>query len=140
MSQTAYVIESGHIVHSGTGVAGGIGRALARAFVNVGLCVGLMDVDHDADAAVAAQPGGDRAIGLRGDVGDPGSAADGIARTCDHFGALDVLVNNAGLGLGVVRADHFIRVVQIEYMISGTFLPVPPPSSGWAHTPAWNWR
>jgi NAD(P)-dependent dehydrogenase (short-subunit alcohol dehydrogenase family) len=48
------------------------------------------------------------------DVADPASCRDSVARTIDHFGRLDVLVNNAAMGMSEVRADHMRRVVQIE--------------------------
>jgi 3-oxoacyl-[acyl-carrier protein] reductase len=43
---------------------------------------------------------GDRALGLRADVGDPESIAAAVARLIGHWGQLDVVVNNAGLHRG----------------------------------------
>jgi len=107
-----------------TGAAGGIGQALARAFVAAGLRVALMDVYRDSVAALAARLGADQAIGLGVDVTDPAAAAAAVTGARSHFGALDFLVNNAGLGMGVVRNDHFTRLVQIEDITPEIFLRV----------------
>jgi NAD(P)-dependent dehydrogenase (short-subunit alcohol dehydrogenase family) len=48
------------------------------------------------------------------DVSDPASCRDSVSRTIAHFGRLDVLVNNAAVGMSAVRPDHMRRVVQIE--------------------------
>ena len=48
------------------------------------------------------------------DVSDPAACRDSVARTVAHFGRLDVLVNNAAVGMSTVREDHMRRVVQIE--------------------------
>jgi NAD(P)-dependent dehydrogenase (short-subunit alcohol dehydrogenase family) len=107
-----------------TGAAGGIGQALARGFAAAGLRVALVDVDCDAVAALAQDIGTDQAIGLAADVTDPDAAAAAVNQARTHFGALDFLVNNAGLGMGVVRNDHFTRIVQIEDITPETFLRV----------------
>jgi NAD(P)-dependent dehydrogenase (short-subunit alcohol dehydrogenase family) len=107
-----------------TGAAGGIGQALARAFVAAGLRVALVDIDGAAVAALADGLGAGWAIGIAADVADPVSAAEAVARAANHFGALDLLVNNAGLGMGVVRSDHFTRIVQIEDVAPEIFLRV----------------
>jgi NAD(P)-dependent dehydrogenase (short-subunit alcohol dehydrogenase family) len=107
-----------------TGAAGGIGRALAREFVAAGLRVALVDVDRDAVAALAAQLGAEQAIEFGVDVTDPAAAAAAVTQARAHFGALDILINNAGLGMGVVWSDHFTRIVQIEDITPDSFLRV----------------
>jgi NAD(P)-dependent dehydrogenase (short-subunit alcohol dehydrogenase family) len=107
-----------------TGAAGGIGRALARAFAAAGLRIALVDVDRDAVTALAHDIGAAQAVGLPTDVTDPDAAAAAVHQAHAHFGALDFLVNNAGLGMGVVRNDHFTRIVQIEDITPETFLRV----------------
>jgi NAD(P)-dependent dehydrogenase (short-subunit alcohol dehydrogenase family) len=107
-----------------TGAAGGIGQALARGFAAAGLRVALVDVHGEAVAALARDIGGQQAIGLAADVADPDAAAGAVQAARTHFGALDFLVNNAGLGMGVVRSDHFTRIVQIEDITPETFLRV----------------
>ena len=97
-----------------TGGAGGIGRALVRAFAAHGMRVAIADVVTDEADRLAREIGGDQALAVPTDVSDPASCDACVGRTLERFGAVDVLVNNAGLGLGVIRADHFARTVGIE--------------------------
>jgi len=81
-----------------TGGAHGIGRATAERFLAGGFRVAICDLDPTAlSASVAAlDPGQQRSLGLVMDVSARSSIADGISDVVDHFGRLDVLVNNAG--------------------------------------------
>lgn len=78
-----------------TGAAGGIGRAMCEAFAHAGARLALVDV-HDAGDLAASLGPKHRAWQL--DLADP----DAIAATVPEIGAamgIDVLVNNAGLGI-----------------------------------------
>ena len=97
-----------------TGAAGGIGQALARAFVDAGMRVALCDRSEESLRRLHRELGPDRTIALPLDVSDPAACRDGVARTVADFGRLDVLVNNAAVGMSTVREDHMRRVVQIE--------------------------
>ena len=97
-----------------TGAAGGIGQALARAFVDAGMRVALCDTAEDGVLRLHRELGADRTVALPLDVSDAGACRDSVARTVAHFGRLDVLVNNAAVGMSTVREDHMRRVVQIE--------------------------
>src|SRR5260370_34656622 len=97
-----------------TGAAGGIGQPLARAFVGAGLRVALCDTSEEGVLGLQGELGADRTIALAMDVSDPASCRDSVTRTIARFGRLDVLVNNAAVGMSAVRADHMRRVVQIE--------------------------
>lgn len=97
-----------------TGGAGGIGRALVRAFAAHGMRVAIADVAIDDATRLADEIGADRAMAVPLDVADPASCAACVGRTLERFAAVDVLVNNAALGLGVIRADHFTRTIAIE--------------------------
>lgn len=107
-----------------TGAAGGIGRALVRAFVERGLRVGASDVDAGGLAALQAEFRGERVLTVRADVSSYASCADSVDRVAAHFGGLDMLVNNAGLGMGLVREDHFSRTIQIEDIDPATWQKV----------------
>ena len=97
-----------------TGAAGGIGQALARAFVAAGMPVALCDTSEAGLHRLQGELGADQTIALPMDVSDPASCRDSVARTIAHFGRLDVLVSNAAVGMSTVREDHMRRVVQIE--------------------------
>jgi len=85
-----------------TGASSGIGRASAVLFLNAGWNVAATARKPRVLADLAAS---DRALTLRLDVTDTASIAEAVAQTVARFGAIDVLVNNAGVGLaGPVEA------------------------------------
>ena len=79
-----------------TGAARGIGLATAQHLVRAGAKVALGDVDEQAVQSAAAQFG-DSAIGHVVDVRDGDSFREFLDAAVSEFGALDVLVNNAGI-------------------------------------------
>lgn len=87
-----------------TGSTRGIGRAVARAFLDEGARVVVNSRDAQAAEQVAHELGGDCAA-VGADVAtEPGAAA--LVRTAlDSFGRLDVLVNNAGLAMARDSAE-----------------------------------
>src|SRR5689334_17034789 len=89
-----------------TGGGRGIGRAIAETFLREGSCVIVTDVGADAlDWFEAART----AAGVDGadevcDVRDGAAVATMITGVAERFGAIDVLVNNAGImGEGLVE-------------------------------------
>ncbi len=78
-----------------TAAAGGIGKAIAQAFLGAGARVHICDVDADRVAAFkAAAP---ELGGTVADVSDP-SAVDRLFNEASaRLGGLDTLVNNAGI-------------------------------------------
>jgi NAD(P)-dependent dehydrogenase (short-subunit alcohol dehydrogenase family) len=89
-----------------TGGSKGIGLAIARAFVDRGMQVAI-SARSDTDLATAVQQlgGGDRVAAIRADVQHAENAERLIRETVQRFGGLDVLVNNAGVGLMAPVAD-----------------------------------
>ncbi len=79
-----------------TGGARGIGRATAEAFLSHGMRVALGDVDLEAARHTAASLGGS-VVALPLDVTDRDSFAAFLDGAQEQLGALDVLVNNAGI-------------------------------------------
>lgn len=82
-----------------TGASSGIGRATALALGKVGARVGIVARRRDLLSALAdeiAREGG-RPLALATDVTSREAVRDAIATAVDHFGGLDVVVNNAGL-------------------------------------------
>jgi 3-hydroxybutyrate dehydrogenase len=82
-----------------TGAASGIGKEIATTFAREGGKVVIADLDQKAADATAAEldPTGARAIGVAMDVANEEQVNAGIARSIARFGALDVLVSNAGI-------------------------------------------
>jgi 3alpha(or 20beta)-hydroxysteroid dehydrogenase len=98
-----------------TGAARGQGEAEARRFVAEGASVMLTDV-HDG-TAVAGELG-DAAAFHPLDVTDPVQWERAVAATVVRFGRLDVLINNAGIGVvgaldGLDVATHQ-RVIDVN--------------------------
>ena len=85
-----------------TGAGAGIGRAYAQAFASRGASVVVVDLDEAGarETASAIEAGGGAALALRADVASEDETRAAIDRIVDRFGAIDVLVNNAGLHLG----------------------------------------
>jgi uncharacterized protein len=78
-----------------TGGSSGIGAATARAFAASGFPVAVAGRDPAGLKEVAAETG---AIGLPGDLCDPGVPQAVVEAAADALGGLDVVVSNAGLG------------------------------------------
>jgi NAD(P)-dependent dehydrogenase (short-subunit alcohol dehydrogenase family) len=83
-----------------TGAQQGIGRAIALAFAREGADVGVNYLDDRgaADKIVQEVRGaGRRAVLVHADVARPASAESMVAQVVGELGAIDVLVNNAGV-------------------------------------------
>jgi NAD(P)-dependent dehydrogenase (short-subunit alcohol dehydrogenase family) len=83
-----------------TGAQQGIGRGIALALARAGAAVAVNYLDdRAAGEAVAAEArgAGVPAVALSGDVSTPGGCAALVAAVGRDLGALDVLVNNAGM-------------------------------------------
>jgi NAD(P)-dependent dehydrogenase (short-subunit alcohol dehydrogenase family) len=80
-----------------TGGARGIGFATARALAARGASVAIVDLDPEAAGHAAGQIDDVRAHGHAADVTDRGAMQQAVAATVERFGALDVVVANAGV-------------------------------------------
>lgn len=85
-----------------TGAAGGLGKAIATAFLAAGSNVAICDVNQARLAAteqewLAAGNGAERILTATTDVTDPASVQALVDSTVSRFGRLDLLVNNAGI-------------------------------------------
>jgi NADP-dependent 3-hydroxy acid dehydrogenase YdfG len=87
-----------------TGASSGIGEATARLLADRGCNVVLAARREERLNTLAAELG-EGTLAAPTDVTDPAACAALVARTIEHFGSLEVLVNNAGLGLYGSVAD-----------------------------------
>lgn len=85
-----------------TGGTSGIGRAMAQALVRAGARVVLTSRDADRADAAAAELGGG-AAGIELDVRDQSSVSAAVEGVYGMLDGLDVLVNNAGIGMRTVN-------------------------------------
>jgi NAD(P)-dependent dehydrogenase (short-subunit alcohol dehydrogenase family)/pimeloyl-ACP methyl ester carboxylesterase len=86
-----------------TGAGSGIGRATASAFAEAGARVVAVDRDAEAAARTAEQSrllGAPEAWAETADVSDEQAMEKLAAKVAAEYGVVDVLVNNAGIGLG----------------------------------------
>ncbi|MER7464289.1 SDR family oxidoreductase [Streptomyces sp. NPDC097981] len=110
-----------------TGGSRGIGAATALRLAQDGVDVALTYVaGAEAAAAVAGriEALGRRALAVRADVGDPAQAAAAVEETVRGLGRIDVLVNNAGIGvLGPLEALTLADVDRVLAVnVRGAFL------------------
>ena len=96
-----------------TGAAQGIGAACARAFAAEGANVVVSDLNEVGGTALVRDiaAAGGMAIFCRADVGEKRDAERLVAHAVEHFGRLDVLVNNAG----IVHAADFVDLAEEDF-------------------------
>ena len=82
-----------------TGAASGIGKNIAKLFLEGGAKVAIADLNIDAAEATAREfdPSGQRAMAVAMDVTDEAQVDAGIAAIAQKFGGIDILVSNAGI-------------------------------------------
>jgi NAD(P)-dependent dehydrogenase (short-subunit alcohol dehydrogenase family) len=81
-----------------TGGDSGIGRAIARAMAREGakVAIAYLEEHEDAEETVKlVEDEGSEAIKFAGDIGDEDFCRDVVEKTVEHYGCLDILVNNA---------------------------------------------
>ena len=90
-----------------TGAASGMGRATAFLFADEGAHVALVDRTADALAAVTGEitAAGGTARAYTADLSDGAAIPDLVARIRADLGPIDILINNAGVSVGV-PIDH----------------------------------
>lgn len=82
-----------------TGAGSGMGAAMARRFAGEGMKIVVADIDLAAAESTAADivAAGGEAIALRADVASQDAVQAMADQAWAHFGAVHVLVNNAGI-------------------------------------------
>lgn len=108
-----------------TGGGSGLGAATARMLAAAGARVLIVDRNQAAAESVAA-PFDDAAVAIA-DVSDPQQMSNAVQDAKTRFGAIDILVNCAGVGdparvlgkEGPVALERFARVIQVNLI--GTF-------------------
>jgi 3(or 17)beta-hydroxysteroid dehydrogenase len=117
-----------------TGAAGGLGRADALALASEGAKVVITDIDTVAGEAAAADintrhPGS--TVFMKLDVRDEAAWIQIIAATVKRFGALHVLVNNAGVVVvatpesTTLEQFRFVNAVMSESVFLGCKHAIP---------------
>jgi NAD(P)-dependent dehydrogenase (short-subunit alcohol dehydrogenase family) len=107
-----------------TGASKGIGLAIARALLDRDMHVVISARKQDELTKAQQKLGGSSRVHVvRGDVGVPGDAERLINAAVQRFGAVDVLVNNAGVGrfanVSDMSMDDWRQVIDTN--LSGVF-------------------
>ncbi|HSK64902.1 MAG TPA: SDR family oxidoreductase [Pyrinomonadaceae bacterium] len=109
------------VTGGGTGITGGVARAFAEAGAGVALV--SRNMDHLQPAADAINNNGGNALPVAADVRNVEQVEQAVAKTIEHFGKIDIVVNGAA-GNFLCTAEElspngFGTVVDID--LKGTF-------------------
>jgi NAD(P)-dependent dehydrogenase (short-subunit alcohol dehydrogenase family) len=116
-----------------TGASRGLGRAMALAFIDAGARVIITasrespQLDTTLRMAADHGAGEDRVKALVGDVGKAADCARIAAQALEHFGSVDVLINNAGIAMnGPGQPMHKLAIedwlAMVSANVNGPFL------------------
>ncbi|XP_017776963.1 PREDICTED: 15-hydroxyprostaglandin dehydrogenase [NAD(+)]-like [Nicrophorus vespilloides] len=113
-----------------TGALGGIGRELVRSLLsNKAKGVALLDL-NDAQAAefqasLEKEFGANKTLFLKVDVTDLENVKGAFKKCVDHFGNLDIVVNNAGIigNIEMVIKINLLALIQISNLAFFDYLP-----------------
>jgi NAD(P)-dependent dehydrogenase (short-subunit alcohol dehydrogenase family) len=98
-----------------TGASGGIGRVMTQALLAAGHAVAAVDRDAAALTRLTAQHGAakDRLHPIVADLATASGCDSAVAAARTRFGAIDAVINNAGIGMSSVRPDAEARAPGI---------------------------
>ena len=106
-----------------TGAASGIGLAAARRLLDEGARVVMLDIDEASLARAAAGLPHDRVLQQVGDTADKQTASNAVKAALERFGALHILINNAGVAtegdITQTSEEDFERVMAVN--VAGYF-------------------
>jgi peroxisomal 2,4-dienoyl-CoA reductase len=126
MTRSVFVdgLLNGHVAlvtGGGTGITGGVARAISEAGAAVALI--SRSLEHLEPAAAAINDNGGRAIAIAADVRDPEAIGRAVANTIEKLGKIDIVINGAA-GNFLCKAEElspngFGTVVDID--LKGSF-------------------
>lgn len=93
-----YLIKDKVIVITGSSIGIGKQMALEAARKGAKIVLNARNVDRLAQTKALLESQGAEVLAIAGDVANPDDCAQLIEKTVQHFGRLDVLINNAGIG------------------------------------------
>lgn len=104
------------VITGGAGI-NGLGFATARQMANHGARVAILDLAR-AEPDIAAKRLGEGHTGLIADVTDKAACEAAVSAIIDHYGRIDVLVNNAGITQPVrtleITGNDYDRVLDVS--------------------------
>lgn len=109
-----------------TGGSGGIGKAVARRFLQQGATVVLVDVSQDSlDEVKKELDELGEVLTIKADVSKEDDVKNYVTKTVDKFGTIDVFFNNAGIEGEIepitdISLEDFDKVISVN--VIGVFL------------------
>ena len=101
-----------------TGAGQGIGFAISKRLDEDGVKVGVLDYDAETAEKAVAELSEDKAFSVVADVSKQAEVAAAFQKVVDHFGDLNVVVNNAGVAptksLDTITEEQFQRTFNIN--------------------------
>lgn len=101
-----------------TGAAGGLGQAISRGLMAAGARVAMVDVVHDPLAEFSEQLTseglGAQHATFECDIADAAACELAMIGAVNKLGPVDILVNNAAMGMQHMRLDHMTKLVTID--------------------------
>jgi len=103
-----------------TGASRGIGLAIAEALAQdgYGLTVAARKPDTLAQTAERLRADGHEVEDVAGNMGDEEAVRAVVERHRERFGRLDVLVNNAGVGIGAAAHEQQTKYVDLQIAVN----------------------
>jgi NAD(P)-dependent dehydrogenase (short-subunit alcohol dehydrogenase family) len=103
-----------------TGASRGIGRALAEALANegFGLTITARKPSPLEETALMLRATGVEVEYLAANMADEQGIRDVVTLHREHFGRLDVLVNNAGVGIGAAADEQQTKFVDLQLAVN----------------------
>jgi len=113
-----------------TGAATGIGRACAEAYAKEGAELALIDINPESgeNTAQSIRDQGGQAAFFLADMADPEAVRTAVEKTHSHYGRIDILISNAGIGgrkfgdgpVHLCTPEAWDRIMNVN--LRGTFL------------------
>src|SRR4051812_4034929 len=103
-----------------TGAGRGLGAGIGQVFAREGMRVVLCDIERPLVEGVAQeiQASGGQAPPVDNDISKPAETERLVQQTLDHFGRVDVLVNNAGIcpriSIDDMTEDMYDRIMNVN--------------------------
>ena len=103
-----------------TGASRGIGRAIAEALAEegYGLTISARKPDTLESTAAELRDKGYEIEAVAGNMGDEDAIKNVVERHRERFGRLDVLVNNAGVGIGATVNEHQTKFIDMQLAVN----------------------
>jgi NAD(P)-dependent dehydrogenase (short-subunit alcohol dehydrogenase family) len=128
-----------------TGAGRGLGQVMTLGLLEAGARVAAIEIDapalEETESAADRRGSGERIQGVVADITRDDSAPKIVRAAIDHFGRLDILINNAGINTGLLRPEgqpvgkfwevtptEFRRVIDVNvvavFLMTRAALPV----------------